>query len=254
MDVIRTRNRNAYARVRNGSVIISLPHSLKGGKADEIALNLYKRLQRDMLKKPEKYMHQGKKEEILFSNGEALSILGRDFRFVVSSSDASNARGRIVGSDVIIKIPASMDQSQKEKAIASIGRRLISREISGKVEERLNAINAAYFGSAISTVRLTNASTKWGSCSTSRRFDGAKILINFKLLFMPEECLDYVIVHELAHTKIHNHSREFWEIIGRVIPDYKERRRVLRDHAYTIKGPYTGPNAAAQESGYPNPA
>jgi predicted metal-dependent hydrolase len=60
-------------------------------------------------------------------------------------------------------------------------------------------------------------------------------MLNSRLLFMPEQCLEYVIVHELAHTKVPKHTDEFWRIVGGIMPDYKERIRLLRENAYRVK-------------------
>ncbi len=72
-------------------------------------------------------------------------------------------------------------------------------------------------------IRITNAKTRWGSCSS-------KNTINFtwRLLFAPVEIIDYVVVHELAHIKEHNHSDRFWKIVCDIMPDYKTRRNELR--------------------------
>ena len=47
---------------------------------------------------------------------------------------------------------------------------------------------------------------------------------------MPQEIMDYVVVHELAHLRHMNHSREFWELVEQYIPDYRERRKWLKEH------------------------
>ena len=53
---------------------------------------------------------------------------------------------------------------------------------------------------------------------------------NWKLVLMPPEILDYVVVHELAHRKEMNHSPLFWKEVAAVLPDYRERRAWLREH------------------------
>jgi predicted metal-dependent hydrolase len=52
---------------------------------------------------------------------------------------------------------------------------------------------------------------------------------------MQPECLDYVIIHELAHTKIHNHTARFWKMVYDIMPDYKERIKLLKQSAYELK-------------------
>lgn len=74
-----------------------------------------------------------------------------------------------------------------------------------------------------SAVKLSNAATRWGSCS-------AKNSLNFswKLVMASLEAVDYVVVHELAHTVEHNHSPRFWKLVESVLPDYRERQKQLR--------------------------
>ncbi|MCI8590453.1 MAG: M48 family metallopeptidase [Clostridiales bacterium] len=72
-------------------------------------------------------------------------------------------------------------------------------------------------------IRITKAKTRFGSCS-------AKDSLCFSLYLMqyPEEAIDYVVVHELAHIKVKNHSRAFYALIEQYLPDYKERIALLR--------------------------
>ena len=65
--------------------------------------------------------------------------------------------------------------------------------------------------------------TVWGSCSPKN-----DIAISLRLLFLENKFLDYVIVHELAHTKVKSHSKRFWKIVSDYIPDYKAFRKELR--------------------------
>ena len=77
------------------------------------------------------------------------------------------------------------------------------------------------------TIRMQKS--RWGSCS-------AKGNLNFNCLLMrtPETIIDYVVVHELCHLKEMNHSERFWAEVEKVLPDYKERRKWLKDHESEI--------------------
>jgi len=72
-------------------------------------------------------------------------------------------------------------------------------------------------------IRITSAKTRWGSCS-------GKNSVNFswKLIMADDETIDYVIVHELAHIKQHNHSSKFWNIVESIIPDYEKEKEKLK--------------------------
>ncbi|MBM3386888.1 MAG: M48 family metallopeptidase [Betaproteobacteria bacterium] len=73
---------------------------------------------------------------------------------------------------------------------------------------------------------LSSARTRWGSA----RADG-HIRLNWRLIHLPLAQIDYVVVHELAHLRVMDHSPRFWDAVGEVMPDYSERRRALRAHA-----------------------
>jgi len=80
-------------------------------------------------------------------------------------------------------------------------------------------------------VKITSARTRWGSCS-------AKNTLNFswRLMLTAPEVVDYVIVHELAHTIHHNHSKHFWGLMEEMLPDYQMLRKRLKDYGKQILG------------------
>ncbi len=85
---------------------------------------------------------------------------------------------------------------------------------------------AAFWGNRMGLfpegISVTGAMTRWGSCSAKGRIN-----FSWRLLRAPEEAVDYVVVHELAHLRQMDHSRQFWEIVARILPDWKRRRALL---------------------------
>lgn len=79
-------------------------------------------------------------------------------------------------------------------------------------------------------VKINSAKTRWGSCN--RKGD---INFTYRLLFAPEELIDYVVVHELAHLKEMNHSPKFWSVVEQTLPDYKARRKRLREFEHQVE-------------------
>lgn len=82
---------------------------------------------------------------------------------------------------------------------------------------------APVMGVSYGTVTIREQKTRWGSCSTKGNLN-----FNWKLVLMPPEILDYVVVHELAHRIQMNHSAAFWAEVGKILPDDKERRQWLK--------------------------
>ncbi len=75
-------------------------------------------------------------------------------------------------------------------------------------------------------LRVRRLAKRWGSCTRS-----GEIILNVELVKAPKHCIDYVIVHELCHLKEHHHGPRFWRLLGRVMPDWRERRGLLNQMA-----------------------
>ena len=73
-------------------------------------------------------------------------------------------------------------------------------------------------------ITIASAKTRFGSCSSK-----GNISYSYRLMMYPEEAIDYVVVHELAHRIEMNHSPRFYAIVERILPDYKKRRKLLKE-------------------------
>ena len=100
---------------------------------------------------------------------------------------------------------------------------------SREVLPRKVAYYAEKIGVTYGRITIRHQKTRWGSCS-------GKGNLNFNCLLMltPEEIQDYVVVHELCHRKEMNHSDRFWREVARILPDYKERRKWLKENGGRI--------------------
>lgn len=97
-----------------------------------------------------------------------------------------------------------------------------------ELAKELLPIKTAHFGSLMglspSGISITGAKTRFGSCSAKDR-----LCFSWRLMQYPEEAIDYVVVHELAHLVHRNHGRQFYALIESIMPDYKERKKLLSD-------------------------
>lgn len=80
------------------------------------------------------------------------------------------------------------------------------------------------------SVSVSSARTRWGTCSC----DNA-VRYTFRLLYAPKDVIEYVVVHELAHTKHKNHSAAFWREVERYVPDWKQKRKWLKTHGILMQ-------------------
>lgn len=88
---------------------------------------------------------------------------------------------------------------------------------------------AGQYNFSFKRLSLRNQKTRWGSCSAS-----GNISLNYRLMRYRKEIIDYVIIHELCHLKELNHSKDFWELVESLVPDYKSLKRELKSH-YLLK-------------------
>ena len=122
---------------------------------------------------------------------------------------------------------------QKRAAVPTSGaaQRLTEAEIAALKQrgKTVFAQRTAYFAPLVGVrygqISVRCQKTKWGSCSSKGNLN-----FNCLLLLAPPEVLDYVVVHELCHRLEMNHSARFWAQVERVLPDYRQRRKWLRDH------------------------
>jgi predicted metal-dependent hydrolase len=103
------------------------------------------------------------------------------------------------------------------------------REETRHITHELIADYAKHFNLKVNGVRITSARTRWGSCSGKGNLN-----FTYRLCMAPCEVIEYVVVHELAHLKVPNHSRTFWAEVAKMYPGYQQQRAWLKQHGYRL--------------------
>lgn len=99
----------------------------------------------------------------------------------------------------------------------------LCRERVQTVLERLFPLIAPYYNGPFPKLKLRTMKSRWGSCA----WGTATVTLNRRLWFAPPECLEYVALHELCHLVVHDHSPRFHDLMTRLMPDWKARKRKL---------------------------
>lgn len=129
---------------------------------------------------------------------------------------------------ILVSLPVGLDLNKdmpeiKKKLILwykEQAKLIISQRIK-KLSEEMQLIP--------SKITIRQQKTRWGSCSSK-----GSININWKLIMMPISVLDYVLVHELAHLKVLNHSKNFWQLVEAYLPDFKARKLLLKEYGEKV--------------------
>jgi len=109
--------------------------------------------------------------------------------------------------------------------LQKISKCIASKELS-KIKERVEFLNKKHFNKNINNVTLKNIDSKWGSCSSE-----GNISLSTKILLAPDDIIEYIIIHELAHLVEPNHSDNFWILVKGIIPNYEEKINWLKENS-----------------------
>lgn len=95
----------------------------------------------------------------------------------------------------------------------------LAREIAKKKLEYFNQ----FYGFKTGRISIRNQKTRWGSCSRN-----GNLSFSYRIIYLPENLCDYIIVHELCHIGQFNHSQDFWALVQKTVPEYKKLRKIVR--------------------------
>ncbi len=97
-------------------------------------------------------------------------------------------------------------------------------QAKSQIKKRLNEL-AKQYGLSYNAISIRNQKTRWGSCSSKNN-----ISLNIMLVMLPDDLMDYVILHELAHTRVKNHSKEFWGQLNNLVENAKKKDSQLKQY------------------------
>ena len=214
--------KNLNLRIRyDGKVFVSASPDVPPEQIDSFVERKQKFIVKS-LKHFEELCHY-KSEPKKYVSGEAFSILGHGLRLVVSKSP----QNRISADGIYIRLYAKEpDNFEMKKKMVT---RYFDRQCRKIFSEILSEIYPAFekYGVMVPRLQIRDMETRWGSCLAKKGI----ITLNKRLLEVPKNCIEYVIVHELCHFIQPNHSRHFYMLLTMFMPDWKERKMILDKYA-----------------------
>lgn len=154
----------------------------------------------------------------------------RMYQLRLEETEGASHTGRLKDGILHLRLSSYASQADRQKAIEHLLSRLIAGDFQYDITRRVLALNEQHFKVSIKGVRLKYNHSNWGSCSAK-----GNINLSTRLLFAPDEVIDYVIVHELAHRIELNHSPRFWKLVETAMPEYKLREKWLSENGHLCR-------------------
>ena len=196
IEIIRKNNKNTYLRVKNNKITITTNYFTSEKKIEALIKNNTKfinnALEKDIKKNEE---------------DKSFKLFGKKYDIIYGFPNTETDEKKIYTKD--------------EKTL----NKYLSKYIYDTYEEHLNYwYNKFEEKIPVPNLKIRKMTSRWGVCNIKNK----NITLNLELSKYPIECLDYVIVHELSHLIHPNHSKEFWSIVSKYYPDYKQIRKHLK--------------------------
>jgi predicted metal-dependent hydrolase len=205
-----------FVRIRiaeDGTIRASLPK--------RAPLYLVKELIESSRAEIRKLIAEQQAKQVAYEDGMSI---GHSHRLHIAYDNIEQPYKKVSGQALLITLPHSYKEQGGEahRFISSQVKAVLKREAKAYLPRRLRYLADTY-GFDYERERFGNQRGRWGSCSSS-----GTISLNVALMNLPHELIDYVLIHELAHTRQMNHSPSFWEIVESCMPDFRLHRKTLK--------------------------
>lgn len=198
INILKKDNKNTYVRVRDDIIYVTTNYFTKDKEIDELLEE-----NRDAIEKMIDRANVRKtKKELFLVFGKFYDVIYGDFE------------KQIIIEENTIKV-------KNEKVLFQWIDALVNSTFYNRLMHWFDEFEEDI---PIPTLKIKKMKTRWGVCNTRTKC----VTLNLDLFRYERECLDYVIIHELAHFLVPNHSKKFWSIVEKYCPNYKELRKKLR--------------------------
>lgn len=214
--IITERGRyGARASVTGNALFVRLPEGLPAAERKRQLGNMLHWAKQTFAEKPDAFAQFRKKT---LSAAYRFSVRGEDYAIRVVPHELRHHK--IVASGPG-KLTALLNTTDGRTATGKLLPKLLAKHFGqlhlSRVAERVHELNRRHFRRPVNAVKLSDTYTRWGSCSSK-----GNISLATRLILGPDEVLDAVIIHELAHLVEANHSVRFWAQVERALPNYRE--------------------------------
>ncbi len=207
----RRGTRSVRINIQGHNVKVTLPHWISYREAEKFVLSR------------REWINKHKDEKLILADG---ALIGKRFQLNVTNEDIEKPKTRILKESIQVRLPLSVEVEDElaQKAIEKACERALTREAKELLTPRITDL-AFEHGFEYSSLHMKKLQRRWGSCDVDKH-----IILNIFLTQLPWELIDYVILHELTHTRHLHHGPDFWGQLSELIPNAKELRKELHEY------------------------
>lgn len=152
------------------------------------------------------------------------ALIGKSYRLHIEQTNKLQKRTSIKPGIIKLSLPTTMSPAERQAAIAAACHRALKADSEKLLSTRLSEL-ASKYGYNYSSLSIKKMTSRWGSCNSKR-----EINLSLFLIQLSWHLIDYVLLHELAHTKYLHHQADFWAEMTRTVPEYKMRRKEIKNY------------------------
>lgn len=214
IEIHKKKVKNVTLKVkRDGTIHLTVPQEATDDYIERVIANKQEWIESQLKHFNENYEKTKEKEMV---SGESFNYLGKSYRLKVIESNEEYVR--LYRGYIEIYVKDKNNTLKKQELLKKWYQEKAKKKFTALVHEYEQIVKEE-----VNSIRVITMKTRWGSCNVDRK----NINLNLELIKKPRYCIEYVILHELAHLKYPNHSKQFWEYMSVHMPNWEWRKDKL---------------------------
>ncbi len=199
-------------------IVVNYPYALNIQRAEHFVISKTTWINKNLER-----IKELEKNRKIFSEGP----FTRFHQIIFRPQNRTDYAARIKDNQVIVSFPkeTAIDAAELQSFIRNLYEKTLRREAKTVLPDMVERLSA-YHDLRYNKLYFKNQKSRWGSCSTKNNIN-----LNIHLMRLPERLMEYVILHELAHTLHKNHGKEFWRTLEKFYPEYKKAKKELSHYS-----------------------
>lgn len=221
--VTKKKIKNLYIRIRekDGIALVNVPLGISEERIEKFVLShraWIQEKQQEVLERKDRHNYQ-------YVSGERHPLWGKEYELYVERSmkrPLTELRNQAEKRIIYMRVPAKSTEVERRKQLDKWYQEEMKKVLPELIEKYKTVV-----GKQVDHWTFRRMKSRWGSCQIQKK----KICLNIQLAEKPPICLEYVVVHEMAHLHEPSHNQRFWQLVGTFFPEYRLGKELLKRHS-----------------------